>query len=243
MSFTMQIASDLHLEFHRDGGRSFLADLRERCPESNGILVAGDLSTADMLRHSVDLLCDLWSVVVYVNGNHELYGSYQEGVAEILSEAMQRHPGFHWLNNSTVTIDGQRFVGSSLWFPQSRHTDMYAQQLSDFSQISDFKPYEWNRRASDYLLKEVKKGDLVVTHQAPSAQSIALKFLGSPINGFFFSNEEGTILRKYPKTWIHGHTHTSFSYKLGGTQILCNPFGYARREENPEFRWDLTFTW
>lgn len=243
MPFIMHIASDLHLEFHRDGGKSFLDDLRERCPEANGIIVAGDLSTADLLAASFDQLCALWDEVVFVNGNHDLYGSSLTDVLDIREHATQRHPNLHWLNNSLVTIGGQRIVGSTLWFPQSRHTDQYARQLSDFSQIEGFKPYEWNQKASDFLRKEVQKGDIVVTHQAPSAQSIALKYLGSPINCFFFSNEEETIQKKRPKTWVHGHHHSSANYKFEGTQVICNPFGYARREENPDFRWDMTLIW
>jgi hypothetical protein len=26
--------------------------------------------------------------------------------------------------------------------------------------------------------------------------------------------------------WVHGHTHSSFDYKLGKTRIICNPRGY-----------------
>ena len=39
--------------------------------------------------------------------------------------------------------------------------------------------------------------------------------------------------------WIHGHTHTSFDYRVGGCRVICNPRGYMARgrtgPENPHF--------
>ena len=39
--------------------------------------------------------------------------------------------------------------------------------------------------------------------------------------------------------WIHGHTHTSFDYRIQGTRVVCNPRGYPLRRqggfENPGF--------
>jgi hypothetical protein len=32
--------------------------------------------------------------------------------------------------------------------------------------------------------------------------------------------------------WIHGHTHDSFDYTVGGTRVLCNPRGYAKNGVN-----------
>ncbi len=38
-----------------------------------------------------------------------------------------------------------------------------------------------------------------------------------------------------PQLWVHGHTHASLDYRIGATRVVCNPFGYARDEENPHF--------
>ena len=29
-----------------------------------------------------------------------------------------------------------------------------------------------------------------------------------------------------PDLWVHGHTHDSFDYVLGWTQVVVNPYGY-----------------
>ena len=35
--------------------------------------------------------------------------------------------------------------------------------------------------------------------------------------------------------WIHGHMHESFDYEIYGTQVVCNPRGYAPKALNEDF--------
>ena len=37
---------------------------------------------------------------------------------------------------------------------------------------------------------------------------------------------EPLIKAHQPDLWIHGHTHTSFDYRVGRCRVLCNPRGY-----------------
>ena len=70
----VQLLSDLHLEFHRDGGKAFLKSLD---PSGVDVLVlAGDVDVAaGGLLQSLTSICRLYrdSSVVYVAGNHEFY--------------------------------------------------------------------------------------------------------------------------------------------------------------------------
>ena len=68
--------------------------------------------------------------------------------------------------------------------------------------------------------------DIVVTHHAPSAMSIAPRFKNFPDTDFFHSRLENLILDVNPKLWVHGHVHDSFDYELGDTRVVCNPLGY-----------------
>ena len=83
---------------------------------------------------------------------------------------------------------------------------------------------------------------VVVTHFAPSPGSIAPQFAGSPLNACFVSDLDALIASSGAALWIHGHTHDSFDYRLGGTRVLANPRGYVRNgiAENPEFEPGLT---
>jgi hypothetical protein len=45
---------------------------------------------------------------------------------------------------------------------------------------------------------------------------------------------------KVPVLWVHGHTHTSFDYRVGECRVVCNPRGYMlgvsrRVPENDDF--------
>lgn len=42
--------------------------------------------------------------------------------------------------------------------------------------------------------------------------------------------------------WFHGHTHDSVRVNVGSTLVLCNPFGYAPRDLNPDFNESLMVT-
>jgi hypothetical protein len=37
------------------------------------------------------------------------------------------------------------------------------------------------------------------------------------------------------KYFSHGHTHSSFRYKIGECRVVCNPRGYFPMEINPNF--------
>jgi len=68
-----------------------------------------------------------------------------------------------------------------------------------------------------------------------SVRSIHQRFAGSPVNLCFVSDAE--YLLEGVDLWIHGHTHDSFDYRLGGTRVVCNPRGYVRDgvQENARF--------
>jgi len=78
------------------------------------------------------------------------------------------------------------------------------------------------------------RAHVVVTHHAPAAASIAPRFVGKPLNAAFASRLDDLIENGRPSLWVHGHTHSSFDYRLGQTRVLCNPRGYPG--ENPYFQ-------
>ena len=79
---------------------------------------------------------------------------------------------------------------------------------------------------------------MVITHHAPHPASVHPRWRDNPVNPAFVSDL--TRLMGKACLWIHGHTHDSFDYTVGGTRVLCNPKGY--RDENRAFRPDLTVT-
>jgi Icc-related predicted phosphoesterase len=67
---------------------------------------------------------------------------------------------------------------------------------------------------------------VVVTHHAPSRESIPPAFDGDPCNPAFASDLSRFIVESEARLWVHGHIHFSCDYPLGKTRVLANPRGY-----------------
>ncbi len=79
---------------------------------------------------------------------------------------------------------------------------------------------------------------VVVTHHAPHRGSLASVYESDHLSAAFVSDLAEHFF-EVPELWIHGHTHTSFDYQVGGCRMVCNPRGYPLRShkgfENPRF--------
>ena len=80
---------------------------------------------------------------------------------------------------------------------------------------------------------------VVVTHHAPSSQSVHPRYARDLLTPAFASNLENLVDGNRVALWIHGHMHESFGYEVYGTRVVCNPRGYAPKALNPNFRPDL----
>lgn len=67
---------------------------------------------------------------------------------------------------------------------------------------------------------------VVVTHHAPSPQSIRQRFRNDPLNPAFASNLESFVAASNASLWIHGHIHQHSDYVIGSTRVIANPRGY-----------------
>ena len=221
------VFSDCHFEFHKDKGASFVRNMA-RFADCVAV-VAGDLSTLPLLLPSLQLLCNRYDNVVYVAGNHDLYGASPSDLQRCKARALKSFKNFHWLDNSSVEIGGVRFVGTTLWFPPPPLTAL-KWALNDYSQIRDFEPWVYHEhgKALSFLENELDPDDVLITHHFPFSKSIAKEYDGSSLNPFFHagSRAEELVAKKEPRLAVHGHTHTSFDYESGKTRVVCNPAGY-----------------
>jgi len=79
---------------------------------------------------------------------------------------------------------------------------------------------------------------VAVTHHGPHRGSLAGKYAADWVSTAFI-NELPASFFEVPVLWVHGHTHCSFDFRVGGCRVVCNPRGYQlggmQRPENPEF--------
>ena len=251
------VLSDLHLEHRRSWS------LPEGSPDFDVAIFPGDIAGSP--REAVDILLTQPALaerpIVYVPGNHEFHGGEIEAR---LSEGRAAAAGrrVNMLDRQTVIINGARFIGAVLWtdydfFPGIRDESMIhaskaledhrAIRIRDGVRSLAFTPADaLARHQADlaYIERELARPfagrTVVVTHHAPHRRSAAFEHLDNMLTTAYVSDLAATIERGKPRLWVHGHTHMSFDYEVGGSRIVCNPEGYpsgddGTEKENPKF--------
>ena len=244
----LNVLSDLHLSV---GG------MEQPRNDADVVVLAGDIARPSQ---SAAWALDFDKPVLYVVGNHEFYGGSIEGTVEELRR-LCAGSHVHVLDDEEVIIEGVRFLGSTLWTDFILFGDgdaggaaMAAARhfMRDFTRIRNsdgmdalFTPTDsaalFQRHAAwlDRQLATAHAGPtVVITHHAPSRQSIHPRFAGSLLNACFVSDAEYLIGTGRAQLWIHGHTHDSFDYTVLGTRVVCNPRGYAKAGINENARFD-----
>jgi predicted phosphodiesterase len=69
---------------------------------------------------------------------------------------------------------------------------------------------------------------VVVTHHGPHRDSLTPRFAGDWVSTAYLSELPAHFFDR-PALWVHGHTHSSHDYRVGGCRVVCNPRGYQRR--------------
>jgi predicted phosphodiesterase len=242
----LQLISDIHLNLARDGLEiaRFIDSLN---PNNDDIVLAlgGDISEHGMVELILKGICQRYTAVVYVTGNHEYWHSSLERVNAVLTQLDHDIPNLHWLNNRVLEFDEIRILGSTLWFGHSALSPIYNVGWSDFHQIDNIEDdfYRKNNESIWFFEENLKQGDIVLTHHLPSYRSCSKKFLANPLNIFYANHLDALIEDREPAIWMHGHTHDSCDYNIGNTRILCNPHGYPKYGGlNPGFNDNLVLT-
>lgn len=240
---SIQILSDLHLEFHADGGASFIESLDPTGVDA--LAIAGDLIpvasvSLKQLRNLFKAFAARYPEVIYVPGNHEFYGtSILQGMRKICNATKGIKNFFAFLNGRRG-----RVVGGTMWFPPNPANAPFERMLNDYRQISDIRT-EVPRQALGFrrmLEKHLEPGDIVITHHAPSYTLAARGHNHPEMNCFYCNPMDDLIISRRPALWIYGHTHETKISVIGRTPCVTNAFGYVLQGENTGFRDKLVWS-
>lgn len=211
------------------------------------LVMAGDIG------YNVEAIDYVWTTfstrcrhIVFVAGNHEYYrGVYQPVLAAMKAHASE-FVNFHFLENEAIEIDGYHFIGATAW-SDFRMCASRALAIHQGENWADYRAISWregektrlfhpndsllmNSNSHTYIFSEIasrgRAKTIVVTHFAPSPNSISKAFQLSNSNFFYANTWTGDIDEFGPLLWLHGHTHSMFDYMIGNTRVLCNPMGY-----------------
>ena len=85
----------------------------------------------------------------------------------------------------------------------------------------------------DIVTENVEDKVVVVSHHTPSQKSCHPMYAHDTMMNAAYHNNLDEFIESRPniKVWIHGHTHNSFDYDIGGCKVLCNPRGYHKYEQ------------
>jgi Icc-related predicted phosphoesterase len=213
--------SDLHVDFGRDP--QFIID--------NSLfdiaIVAGDIA-----NHSKE-------VVRYMNKFKEKYikdkpllfvaGNHCRWSMNLSDSDKQLSKIDGYLNRKIVEINGQRFLGCTLWYSIK---DIENRRIwSDLCWITDWKNLqEEHEKDVQFLTDNLQKGDIVITHMLPSYKCVSYKYMGDPDNRFYVTELEDLIKEREPLLWISGHSHDFMFKKIHNTFYVRNPYGYPKEK-------------
>ncbi len=223
----LQILSDLHFEFHRDGGKSYIDAMDPT--DVDALILGGDIAYAKDLGDILKRMRDKYPAVVVVLGNHEFYTSSVTRVLEDVENI--QIPDVHILRRQIVEIAHVKIAGATLWFrePKNLQTIMSKRGMSDFRVIKGFEPWVYEENSRDRaFLDALRPGDahVVVTHHLPHHECVAQEYRGDILNSFFLCDMTPSIEQARPLLWLHGHTHSHVDKQIGHTRIIANPLGY-----------------
>lgn len=253
----IQILSDLHLEAWGDTAPQ--SDPAISQPDV--VVLAGDIHTgSEAVTWAAQQFAGI--PVLYVHGNHEAYGKNLEDMQADVASACEATDNVHFLNAREYQLGDIRFLGATLWTDfclfgeEQRYFAMTeaADLMPDYQRITLAEQgyrklvaddtaliHAWQKSWLNKRLDTPFHGrTVVVSHMAPSIQSVSPRYADDLLSAAFAS--ELDLLAHKADLWIHGHMHESFDYQLGKCRVICNPCGYPLhngRMENEKFDPDL----
>ena len=232
----VNVVSDIHLEFWGGGEEKHLKSIGIN--KDLPLILAGDICTfrepSGTNRWEAETvfsyLCEQSPLVLYVPGNHEYYKAESiQRVEDRLQEIELQNDNFKVLRPREVVLhEGRRFLGGTMWFPNTPGVNIGAPYINDTYLIKDIFPWAFNQNTAlrEWLSKECKEDDVVVTHHLPTRECQPERFKDNIISPYFVSDMSDIIEKNNPATWIFGHTHDPKDFVVGKTRLLCNPIGY-----------------
>lgn len=247
-----RVVSDIHYEFFND-----ITKMKEVIPlmpndKETNLIICGDICMQKDLERVLKYLSKRFKNVIFVCGNHDYWGSTIINTVRFCKNLQTKFNNVHFLENECINIDGWNIAGCTLWADfKLFNTQKTSGELAEYY-VNDYRRIRKHNGANRLLytdtLKEFnnsveflktladKDNLIIVTHHACSDKSVKIEYIQNALSPAYVSNLEDLIKELKPKYWLHGHLHNSSHYLIGDTEVISNPFGYYKTEENGMYR-------
>lgn len=247
----VKIISDIHLDVWDHFKKASYVLENFAAQRGDVLIIAGDLGEGhryhkNLFQQFFEIISKNFFNVIMIPGNHEHYRSGWN-VLEKLQMSVEEFERIKIINNEILTINGFRFIGSTLWSDLSKESPVdifnFERSMNDYQVIRDsskgyrkinsvYTNSQFHKNAK-FLKENIQPGDIVITHHAPSYKSVSDVYKGDKLNACYASDLDLMIEDLSPALWIHGHMHSASDYHIYNTRVISNPLGYPG--ESKEF--------
>jgi predicted MPP superfamily phosphohydrolase len=253
-NLTIQIVSDLHLEFHADKLKFNIIT-----PSAKILALVGDIccwSTNEDLviaKRFFEEILPQFEHIIYIAGNHEYYnyGNKKLTITDIDARislfCKKLSNKIHFMNNNSIELlmGKQKYLilGSTLWtyIPDEAH-DFVKKNMSDYDKIyinnekvrlitpKDitalfYKNYKYLKTQMTRGLKNGCKVIILTHHKPYNNPNHNELTLDSA-----YSTDCTDIIKKPLALWAYGHTHIKDNTTINGVTLYSNPKGYINEK-------------
>ncbi len=242
-TLTLQIASDLHLEFQKTSDFNFEDILT---PTGDVLALVGDIGspTQDLFEKFIAWCAKRFEQVYFIHGNHELYTQDPNVdmtiVINIIDKICSKFSNVIYLNNHCHTYKGVRFIGTTLWSHiPTEHAALVTARLNDYRYIYKYPSihittddinsiYETNRMFLEQAINQANIDGywpVVLTHHMPWTKKTSHPRYDGSIEIVAFATNYKSSHDKI-QLWVAGHTHFNCDHDLAGYRLISNQRGY-----------------
>lgn len=235
MTFTIQIASDLHIEYNNDENVDPLSMIT---PSADILILAGDIGSFYKYNQLYNFIRDIvpyFTHVIYVPGNHEYYVPpgheplTYEKLTEISIKLDNSFPNFNILNRKSIQIGDVCIVGATLWSALECELPKFIVRIHGMTTTSYKYQHEIDLKYITDMVKYCSDRNikmLCVTHHPPTYEVTYNTKKRPKYISLYASKLDDLLVSSKINTWICGHVHNNFDFVTkDGCRVVGNQRG------------------
>lgn len=234
-----QIASDLHIEMFEYTPKSSLFIN----PKAQVLILAGDIGRVhkyEQLKEFLEDVCDKFTHVLYVLGNHEYYTirhlpeRNMEQILYDMNKIKKDIPNLHILNRSSVLIDNVCISGCTLWSNPQGEVPNFIVRIPGITTKKYKELHEKDLHYIESMIEYCQKKKyklLVITHHPPTYDVTQVNRNKEQYKFLYASHLDDLLVPDKVHTWVCGHVHKNFDKmikhngKQFATRLVSNQKG------------------